>query len=104
MYKFIIIISSLLILASCASQKTGKTVTISNETGNQEDSVTYELIIMDPEFESWMITNSRPVEIARDRSASGMRGFPGGGMRDGGMGGDMMMDMGMPGMGMPGMF
>ena len=61
MYKFIIIISSLLILASCASQKTGKTVTISNETGNQEDSVTYELTIMDPEFESWMITNSRPL-------------------------------------------
>lgn len=61
MNKFIIIIGSLLIMAACISQKTGKTVTISDENNNQEDSVTYELIILDPEFESWMITNSKPV-------------------------------------------
>lgn len=61
MNKFIVIIASLFIVAACISRKTGKTVAISNTPGNQEDSVTYELIILDPEFESWMITNSKPM-------------------------------------------
>lgn len=61
MNKFIVIISSLLLLAACVSQKAGKTVTISNAAGNKEDSVTYELIILDPEFESWMVTHSKPI-------------------------------------------
>lgn len=56
--KHLIFIFLATLLASCASRQNVQI----KETGpgEEEDSVSYELIVLDPGFESWFITNSKP--------------------------------------------
>lgn len=51
----------LFVFAACSlSKKAGK---ISIDVAQEEvsDSVTYELIVLDPGFDTWMVTNARPI-------------------------------------------
>jgi hypothetical protein len=57
----VFIILTALLLASCASQRKTTQVKISNEVTTSEDSLEYELIIIDPGFETWFITTAKPV-------------------------------------------
>jgi hypothetical protein len=50
----------MVILASCAGQKKIASVTIGDQEINGTDSVEYELIVFDPDFESWYLTHSKP--------------------------------------------
>ena len=56
---FLILI--MLMLASCATQRKTAQVRISNDAAESEDSLEYELIIIDPGFETWFISTARPV-------------------------------------------
>ena len=49
-----------LLLASCAGLRKTTQVKISNDLAASEDSLEYELIIIDPGFETWLITTARP--------------------------------------------
>lgn len=51
----------ILIVAACATQKDIQIREVQDNAAEaEEDSVTYELIVLDPGFESWFITNSKP--------------------------------------------
>jgi hypothetical protein len=61
MRQFSVLLLIILAVSTCTvPQKTGK-VTIGNTLEEAADSTRYELIILDPGFDSWMIINSRPV-------------------------------------------
>jgi len=57
----IYILVLLLFLAACAGIKKLSKVDIKNPATELKDSVEYELIIFDPGFETWFLTQSRPV-------------------------------------------
>jgi hypothetical protein len=50
----------IVLLASCAGQKKLASVTIDNQENTGTDSVEYELIVFDPDFESWYLSHSKP--------------------------------------------
>jgi hypothetical protein len=57
-YSFILII--IILLASCAGNKKLSRVDIKSQESELTDSVEYELIIIDPGFETWFLTQSKP--------------------------------------------
>jgi hypothetical protein len=61
MKKSCAILLFILAIAACNLTQKTATVTIGNTPEEDQDSVRYELIILDPGFESWMISNARPV-------------------------------------------
>ena len=56
--KFIYFILFLLLIIACASNKELSVQDVETEAEN--DSVSYELIVLDPGFENWFITNRKP--------------------------------------------
>ncbi|HNQ36802.1 MAG: hypothetical protein KA780_04990 [Prolixibacteraceae bacterium] len=50
---------ALLLLAACAGSRKAGTVALTPDTAG-EDSTSYELIVLDPGFETWFLTRSRP--------------------------------------------
>lgn len=56
--KYFFVILILAAFAGCATQQEIQLKKLDTET--EEDSVSYELIVLDPGFESWFITNSKP--------------------------------------------
>lgn len=56
--KNLLFILLLVLLAACGTQKNIQIKETDQET--EEDSVSYELIVLDPGFESWYITYSKP--------------------------------------------
>ncbi|WP_339738183.1 DUF6146 family protein [uncultured Sunxiuqinia sp.] len=56
--KNILLILLLAVFAACSTPKNIQLKEVAEN--NDEDSVSYELIVLDPGFESWFITNSKP--------------------------------------------
>ena len=61
MKKILLAVIIILILAACATQKRTARVTISNGEPEVTDSIEYALIILDPGFEAWFLTQARPM-------------------------------------------
>jgi uncharacterized protein YcfL len=57
MKKLILIISGIILIAGCSSNK--DLVRIEDHEGTT-DSTQYELIVDEPGYDSWMVTNSKP--------------------------------------------
>lgn len=53
---FIVLVT---LLAACASQQSVQIE--EHKIGNENDSTAYELVVLEPGFESWFITYSKPV-------------------------------------------
>jgi hypothetical protein len=60
MRNWIFFLGVALILASCAGTKKAGKVELNPSTEAVDDSVQYELIVLDPGFESWYLTRSKP--------------------------------------------
>ncbi len=58
---FYLLLMVIVIVPSCSMQKKAAHVSITGEEGQKADSISYELIILDPGFEIWFISQSRPV-------------------------------------------
>ena len=56
--KYLFFILFVFSLAACATQQNVQIKELDPE--EEKDSVTYELIVLDPGFESWFISNSKP--------------------------------------------
>jgi hypothetical protein len=59
--KNLLIAIIIIILAACAVQKRTARVTIDNGEPAVPDSTEYALIILDPGFETWFLTQARPM-------------------------------------------
>jgi hypothetical protein len=57
--KNILILFILIISFACGTQKPIQQKEVTQET-TEEDTVTYELIVLDSGFETWYVTNSKP--------------------------------------------
>ena len=56
--KHLLFLFCVAVLASCASKQNVQIKEVGDTA--EEDSVSYELVVLDPGFESWYITNSKP--------------------------------------------
>ena len=56
--SWILLVAAL--LASCSRARQLSKVSISNPAEEPQDSVSYELVVLDPGFESWYLMHSRP--------------------------------------------
>jgi len=61
MKTHIFLIICLLVLGACTGIRESTRVSIENEKIASEDSLQYELVIIDPGFETWFVTHSKPV-------------------------------------------
>lgn len=57
MIRIIHIFTVLALIISCSSNKN---ITAKSADDNNQDSTQYEMIVMDPGFETWFATNSKP--------------------------------------------
>lgn len=51
----------LAVIISCSVPRKTANVTITGEEEQKSDSISYELVILDPGFESWFVSHARPV-------------------------------------------
>ena len=64
MKTLVVIVFLLVVMGACASQKDIVNITPTNQFADK-DSTEYELIVLDPPFETWYLTNYSP---AKDHS------------------------------------
>ncbi len=57
--KFLVLFTAVL-FASCAGPEKLARVELNNQEGQAADSVEYELVVLDPGFETWFLMHSRP--------------------------------------------
>lgn len=55
------LLAFIMAVAACTLTRETTKVSIGNSPEEDQDSIRYELIILDPGFEAWMISNARPV-------------------------------------------
>ncbi len=59
--SFVLILLSLILLSSCILKRPLTGVALEDKPANESDSTAYEIIVLDPGFEGWYLSHSKPI-------------------------------------------